>query len=127
MQLVTIIEQRPVLGGIIVVEALILGLVLGGVLYSKNINPIGAIVAGAAAASLYGYFFTRKRRIAMVMNAIASLGWALITAGATRGLWHTGNSHDWVWGWVAAAVGFAGSWKAHRSGAAELREADGQG
>jgi hypothetical protein len=120
MTLVTVIQQRPVRGGIIVVEALIFGIVFGGVLYSKNINPIGAIVGGAGVSSFYGYLFTR-RRIAMVMATIASLGWALIAAVMTSGLWHTGKSHDWVWGTVAAAVGFYMSWKAHKSGAAELQ------
>jgi hypothetical protein len=121
MTVVTYFKQEHVKGGIIVVEALILGFLLGGVLWGK-VNPVAGIVAGAGASSFYCYLFTRIRIVAMVMATIASLWWALIAAVITRGLgWTKGIGHDWVWGTVAAALGFYISWVAHRAGAEDLR------
>jgi|SRR5258705_3275664 len=118
-ELVTIIEQRPVRGCIIVVEALILGFVVGGLLWVK-VHPVVAIVAGTGACSFYAYLFT-LRRVARVLGIIVSLCWAFIGTAVAIAYTKKGSHIDWLWGTFGAAVAFYISWRLHSEGAAELR------
>ncbi len=113
-ELVTIIEQRPVRGCIIVVEALILGLIVGALLWVK-VHPVVGIVAGTGACSFFAYLFT-LRRVAIVLGTIISLSWALIAGALTKN-----SGHDWLWVTFAAALAFYISWRLHSEGAADLR------
>ena len=119
MQYVTIVKQHPVRGGIIVVEALILGCILGGYLWLE-VHPVVGIVVGAGASSFYAYLFT-LRGVAIVLATITSLSWALIAAAITSGF-GKGSHLDWLWPTFGAALGFYMSWIAHRTGAEELRQ-----
>jgi len=119
MQYVTIVKQHPVRGGIIVVEALILGCILGGYLWLE-VHPVVGIVVGAGASSFYAYLFT-LRGVAIVLATITSLSWALIAAAITSGF-GKGSRLDWLWPTFGAALGFYMSWIAHRTGAEELRQ-----
>src|SRR6266404_5747395 len=114
-ELVTIIEQRPVRGCIIVVEALILGFVVGSLLWVR-VHPVVAIVAGTGACSFYAYLFT-LRRVARVLGIIVSLPWAVIGAtiiASWAGVDRPRSGSDWLYVTFGAALGFYVSWRLHR-------------
>jgi hypothetical protein len=117
MQYVQILDPKgPVFkGGIVGIEALTLGFILGAVLWVK-VHPVVGIVGGLGGATFYGYLFTR-RRVGRVLTPIVSLAWAAIAGAITLG-----THHDRLWVAFIAAVVFYISWKAHHAGGQELRE-----